>query len=122
MKKLLSIWRHKLVVYFFNRYYGEYLYGFKTADDRIEALQEPAKSRYYEDVTHWLNSEAHKIEYEGVVALHYEALAVRALEPDIACAHRLLLLALRNQEVRLKSKAEHYKQLNIIRNRSNQIK
>lgn len=121
VQELLKKLRHKVVLYVFNHYYQNFVYNFEKAEQSIQKLTEPAKVRYYEDIKEWLETPAYEIESKGDIQHYYEEIATKAVGDDLLTAYRLLLLYLKNKDIRLRSKAEEYRQKQLLQKRSNDL-
>jgi hypothetical protein len=105
----------------FSKYYGHFEYPFFNADGKRHQLPEPNQLRYYEDVSHWINSEAYKIEHEAMVKDFYRELATKPLTDDQITGYRLALVFIKNYEGRLGALAEEYKLLKKTSQRSSKL-
>lgn len=109
-------------MYVFQRYYGNFMYGFEKADEKIAKLTEPQRVRYCEDLTDWIGTPAYEIESKGAIEKYYEELATKAVGDDILTAYRLLLLYLKSNDIRLRSKVEEHRQQQIMNRTSKDLK
>lgn len=109
-------------MYVFNRYYQNFMYGFEKADDVFNRMTETQRTLYYEAVTNWVNSDAYEVEDKGIINKYYAELATRAEGDDLLTAYRLALLLLKNQDIRLRQKAEEYRVLQATRKTYSNLK
>lgn len=122
MKKFLKKLRHRIVLYVFDYYFGNFVYSFEDADAKVRSLNPIEQNQYAEDITNWIQTMAFKIENQGQLMDVYKEMAEKGLTEDVFTAYRLQMLKIKNQEIRLQSKAEKHKQLQILQNRNRSIK
>lgn len=122
LKNLLKRFRYQLTMSMFNRFYGDLIFGFETADKKLEQLSETQKMRYYESVIAWVESQAYDIEDKGKIQDCYSKLANEAVGEDVQTAYRLALLLIKNHDVRLRMKVQEHKQVIAALRSFNQIK
>lgn len=108
MFKILKKLRHKVILYIFNYYYQDFIYGFDKADAQIAQLSDPARVKYFESISEWVNSAGYEVEHDGVVREYYEKLATESKSEDIIAAYRLALLFIKSQDIRLRTKSEQF--------------
>jgi len=91
----------------FERFYKYYLYPFEKADTVLDELPERAKYLYLDDIRHWVDSKAYKVEMEELVRTFYQELSIKPLSTENLIGYRLCLIFLKNLEARF----HHLKQL-----------
>ena len=106
--KRLRQWSAQIL---FRKHFGHLVFDFENADTKIEKLNETDKTRYYEAVTAWVESDAYEIEGKGLVMQLYAELATETKENDLITAYRLALLKHKNQDIRLRSQSQAYKNI-----------
>lgn len=112
--------RSRACLYIFNRYFAKLVYDFTKVDESLAKMNEKKRGDYYQAVSNWINSEAYKLEYEGELAEMYEELATKTQTEDVMTAYRLLILKIKNRDIRLREKAKEY--LNLQTFRTNQYR
>lgn len=121
MTNLLKRLRQKAVLWLFNRYFSNLVFGFETADKKIEKMSETQKTMYYEAVTAWVESGAYAIEDKSKIEECYKKLATEATTDDLLTAYRLALLLMKNQDIRLRGKVDEYNRIRAARRSFNQV-
>lgn len=97
--------RQWVVIQEFNKYFGRLVYSFEKTDEKIQKLNQVQRTDYYNAVSAWLSSEAYLIEYSGELNELYHELAATSQNEDVITAYRLVIMKLKNRDIRLKQKA-----------------
>lgn len=121
MKWLRNL-KHKALEYIFKRYYGNYLYPFRKAEDIWASKSENEQWRLYQTVSDWVTSDAYKIEYDSLIREFYQKLAVESQSEEQVAGYRLALLALKTMDIRLKGLAQKFIEIKILEKTNKLIK
>lgn len=106
--KILAKLRNRVILWVFNRYFGQMVYSFEKTDEQIKKLNDHQRQNYYEAIYTWVTSDGYKLEYEGEISQIYEELASKAQTEDVMTAYRLLLLKIKNKHLRLTQLAQNH--------------
>ncbi len=104
----LKLWRAKACLYFYNRYFSKFIYSFETTETTISKLNEVERREYLRSVSEWVQTPAYKIEYQGELEELYRELACNAQTEDLLTAYRLLILRVKNKDLRLRGKVNEF--------------
>ena len=85
----------------FEKYYGNFIYPFETADVKRYKLSPAGQYRYLMDVDTWIKSTAYKYEIEGLIRKFYQELSLTTTDEIQLSAYRLVLIFIKNYENRL---------------------
>ncbi len=121
MKNLLKKLRQRATLWVFNYFFGNLVYSFETANEKFAKLTETQKTYYYESVSDWLVSIGHEIESTGLMEQLYKELATKSKNEDEMMAYRLVMLLVKNQEIRLQGKVIEYQAINAQRKSFNNL-
>ena len=75
----------------------------------------------YEAVTDWYNSDAYKIEHEGIISWLYKDLAEASKTEEQIAGYRLALIAEKSRDIRLETLAKKFKEIKILEQRQKSL-
>ena len=114
--------RRKAVLYIFNRYFAKLVYSFARTDEIIEKMSQVQRDNYHAAIDNWINSEAYTLEYEGEMNELYEELAAKAQTEDVMTAYRLVMLKVKNKDLRLRQKMEEASKKRAFQSMQNNLR
>lgn len=84
----------------FKRRFKQYEFPFESADAKIRTMNEAQRMRYYNDAKELLSNTAFKGEFEELIRVYYQRLAIKTMTELDITTYRLVLIAIKELQDR----------------------